>query len=107
MKNFYRVSEKPYNEETYYTDKRDVILETIKPICEAFGIADYNYIIDRQKGIERLVIEGQAIGCMNNSIGATVEELIAYIFVKGYMPERYFAFKPQIKSALKCYWIKE
>lgn len=106
MKDFYRIMEKPYNKETHDKDKREVVLETIKPICEVFEITDYDYIIDRQKGIERLVIEGQAIGCMLNSIGATVEELIAYIFVKTYMPERWFAFKSQLRSALKKYWIK-
>ena len=107
MKDFYRVCEKPYNEKTYYIDKRDVVLETIEPICKAFGINDYDYIIDTQRGIERLVIEGQAIGCMSNSISATVEELIAYIFIKSYAKERYWTHKPQTLTALKRYWIVE
>jgi len=106
MKDFYRESE-PWvdNKEEYRRLKREKVLEVIKPICDAFGITDYDYIYGEQH--ERLVLEGQAIGCSCNSIGATVQELIGYIFVKQYMPETYWAFKVQTKNHIKRHWIKE
>ena len=70
----------------YYANKRKTVLETIKPICDAFGIKNYDYYIeldDRDIPVrERLIVEGQAIGCLCNSIGATVRELIGYIWIK-------------------------
>lgn len=109
MKNFYRESEptnKDWSRQEYMEHKREKVLEVIKPICEAFGIEDYDYVFNIEKGRERLVLEGQEIMCMENSIGATVEELIGYIFVKKYLPERYWAFKPQTREYIKQYWVK-
>ena len=37
-------------------EKREQVLNAIKPICEAFKIVDYDYVIDYEKGIERLRI---------------------------------------------------
>lgn len=51
MKNFYLIHE------TKDKIKRETILEAIKPICEVFGITDYDYILNDEK--ERLVVEGQ------------------------------------------------
>lgn len=96
MKDFYMVPEG--------NSKREAILETIKPICEAFGVENYDYVVDRSKGIERLVIEGQAIGCMCNSIGAVVNELITYLFVE-YTVDKYHYISDKVIKNLTRYWI--
>lgn len=82
---------------TYYESKRKAVLETIKPICDAFGIADYDYILNDKYG--RLVIEGQHIGRCCNSISAIVRELITYLFV--------CAFETQTLNQLKQYGIEQ
>lgn len=87
---------------TYYESKRKIVLETIKPICTAFGITDYDYILNDKH--ERLVIEGQHIGCACNSINATIRELITYLFVV-YASDKLCAFKTQTLNQLKRYWI--
>ena len=43
MKNFYLIHE------TKDKTKRETILEAIKPICEVFGITDYDYILNNEK----------------------------------------------------------
>ncbi len=99
MKDFY------LEHETDDKSKRDRVLEVIKPICEAFDIKDYDYVHDKSKGIERLVVEGQAIGCGCNSIGATVMELINYIWIKTYAEERSLGcFEKQTLNYIKRYW---
>lgn len=92
-----------YNKNAYRDSKRKTVLETIKPICDAFGISDYDYILNDK--YERLVIEGTQIGCACNSIGATVRELITYLFVV-YASDKLHAFKTQTLNQLKQYWIK-
>lgn len=100
MKDFYR------EHETNDKTKRERVLEVIKPICEAFEITDYDYILNEEK--ERLVVEGQAIGCCCNSIGATVNELIAYIFINHYAKNRSLgAFERQTLKHLTKYWIRD
>lgn len=77
MKDFYNVREGK--------DKRQTVLETIKPICDVFGITDYDYIIDKEHTRmydETLVVEGFEINCSWDSIGAVVSELVAYIHKK-------------------------
>lgn len=96
MKDFYRVAET--------SNKRQCVLDTIKPICEAFGINDYDYIITPEK--ERLIIENVEIGCRCNSIGATVMELINYIWIETVADNKYMPFKTQTLNALKSYWHK-
>jgi hypothetical protein len=81
MKDFYRIRESvnPDNVIEYRNHKRETVLKTIKPICDAFGIDDYDYyyVLNR----EYLEIEGQKIACTLDSIGAIVNELICYIFL--------------------------
>ena len=105
MKDFYSISE-PYikDRNEYRKCKRETVLNTIKPICDAFGIKDYDYILNDNK--ERLVIEGTQIGCACNSIGATVRELITYLFVV-YSSDRLCALKTQTLNQLKAYWITD
>lgn len=82
MKNFHNIYEhgNPDNIIEYRNSKRETVLDTIKPICDAFCISDYDYyyIIDE----EYLDIEGQRICCTHDSIGAVVNELICYIFMQ-------------------------
>ena len=62
MKDFYRICETgDANSVEYYNNKRNTVLETIKPICEAVGITDYDYEIDPKKLSETLVVEGTRI----------------------------------------------
>ena len=105
MKNFYKINEPNTKDTTaYFKGKRETVLNTIKPICEAFEITDYDYICNGKQ--ERLVIEGTQIGCACNSIGATVRELISYLFVV-YASDKLRAFKTQTIKNLKEYWIKD
>nr|DAK85951.1 MAG TPA: structural protein [Caudoviricetes sp.] len=47
MKDFYSICEPWSNDiEFYRKGKRKTVLKTIKPICEAFGISDYDYILN-------------------------------------------------------------
>lgn len=107
MKDFYKESE-GYNpfwtHEEYMKNKREKVLEVIKPICEAFDIHNYDYEVHPH---ESLVVEGQRIGCASNSIGAVVMELIGYIFVKTYAKNMYLgAFEKQTLNVLKRHWFR-
>lgn len=107
MKDFYREHE-PYTQdgEEYRKLKRDKVLEVIRPICDALGITDYDYVCN--KHYERLVVEGQSIGCAGNSICATVMELINYIWVETYAYNRCLgAFEKQTLNYIKRLWIEE
>lgn len=105
MKDFYYINEPFIEDKNAYRDsKRKTVLETIKPICDAFGISDYDYILNDK--YERLVIEGTQIGCYCNSIGATVRELITYLFVM-YASNKLHCFKTQTLNQLKQYWINQ
>lgn len=108
MKNFYKINESDFyntsDDTAYFEGKREAVLNTIKPICEAFEITDYDYILNEKQ--ERLVIEGTQISCVCNSIGATVRELIAYLFVV-YASDKLWAFKAQTIKKLKEYWIED
>lgn len=105
MKEFYSI-QVPYikDKNEYREKKREVVLKTIKPICEAFEITNYDYICNEEQ--ERLVIEGTQIGCAYNSIGATVRELIVYLFVM-YASDKLSNFKTQTINSLTQYWLNE
>lgn len=88
-------------------DKREIILTAIKPICEVFGIADYDYIITESKK-ERLKLNDTYIGCDGNSVSAVIDELIGYIFIKKYCRNRSLgAFDKQTQNHIKRYWLKD
>lgn len=108
MRDFYKESE-GYNpfwtHEEYMKNKREKVLEVIKPICEAFDIHNYDYEVARGYPPERLVVEGQRIRCESNSIGAVVMELIGYIFVNTYAKNRSLgAFEKETLDVLKRHW---
>ena len=80
MKDFYSVMEKgEVGAADYYEEKRETVLETIKPICEAFEITDYGYEIKDNGQLEILWVEGTGIDCTRNSIAATVRTLVHHI----------------------------
>lgn len=90
----------------YLEKKRIEILEAIKPICESFEIKDYDYLVNHEKGIERLVINGTQIGCRFNSLSAVIDELIGYIFVQRWTRNRSLgAFQKQTLNVIRRYWI--
>lgn len=87
-------------------EKRIQVLEEIKPICEVFGIKDYDYIVTERGQLETLVINDTPIGCSCNSIDAIVDELIGYIFINRWCRRRSLgAFSTQTKNVIKRYWL--
>ena len=89
-------------------EKREQVLNAIKPICEAFKIDDYDYVIDYEKGIERLRIYDTEIGRSCNSVSAIIDELVGYIFVNRWTRNRHLgAFQTQVLNVIKRYWIKK
>ena len=88
-------------------EKRLEVLEAIKPICEAYGIDDYDYEINSQGRRETLRIGNRRIGCSCNSIFAVKQELTGYIFISMWKNRSLGAFSPQTKKVIKRYWIEE
>ena len=86
-------------------EKRIEVLKEIKPICEAFNL-EYDYIISTEGQTEMLVLNGQKIGCSCNSISATINEVIGYIFVKIYCRNNGIGpFRTQTLNVIKQYWL--
>ena len=109
MKNFEYISE-PYtpgmDNNEYLQGKRNTVLETIKPLCEAFGITEYDYVVS--DGREYLEVEGTKIGCSMNSISATVRQLVNYIWVKTVYPYIYLeGDEEKIYNTLTRYWMED
>ena len=87
--------------------KRAEILLEIKPIMKAFNIDDYDYIIKESGQRETLRIYDTEIGCSCNSIGAVIDEIIGWLFVKSFCKNRSIgAFRTQTLNSVKRYWIK-
>lgn len=95
------------NELERLKEKRLEILEAIKPICEAYGIDDYDYEIDSYGQREVLRIGDTHIGCSGNSIHAVKQELTGYIFISMWKDRNLGAFSLQVKKMIKRYWIEE
>lgn len=88
-------------------EKRLEVLKAIKPICDVFGIKDYDYIVKNDGQKETLVVEGTKIGCSFNSIYAVKQELIGWIFIVMWRQRSLGAFDTQVKNVIKRHWIKE
>jgi hypothetical protein len=87
--------------------KRLEVLEAIKPICDAFDIRDYDYIVSRTGQTEILRVYDTKIGCSANSIFAVKHELIGLIFIKEWCRYRSLgAFSTQTKNVIKRYWLE-
>lgn len=88
-----------------YESKKAEVMQAITPICNVFGIKEFDYIINDKQ--ERLVLNNTQIGCRSNSISAVVDELIGYIFVTRWCRNRFLgAFKTQTLNRIREYWIK-
>ena len=91
----------------YLEKTRLDVLDTIKPICEAFIIDDYDYEINAEGQTEVLRVCDVRIGCSCNSIDAVKHELIGFIFLRTWCRYRSLgAFDTQCKNVIKRYWIK-
>ena len=94
------------NKFEYLQEKRIEALEAIKPICEVFGIKEYDYLISETGQRETLVLNGQKIGCTADSIDSIIDEVIGYIFIRRYCRNRSIgAFSTQTKNVIRRYWI--
>lgn len=91
----------------YLENKRLEVLKEIKPICKAFGIKKYDYIVKNEGQKETLVVEGTKIGCSFNSIHAVKQELIGWIFLAIWRQRSLGAFDTQVKNVIRQHWIKE
>ena len=91
----------------YLETKRLEVLKEIKPICEAYGITKYDYIVDEIGQHETLIIYNTRIGCSSNSISAIIQELTGYIFLMKWRDRWLGSFDTQTKNVIKRYWIKE
>lgn len=90
----------------YLEGKKIKVLKTIKPICETFGIKDYDYIIEESSLAEYLKINNTKINCSLNSIDAVIDELIGYIFIAKWCRNRSLgAFSTQTKNVITQYWV--
>lgn len=85
-------------------EKRQKMLQVIKPICEAFKIRNFDYLIEDNHEI--LLIEDTRIGCDSNSEYAVITEIVGYLFI-AYFKQRYLPFKTQTFNRIKEYWKKE
>ena len=90
----------------YLENKRLEVLEAIKPICEAFNIGDYDYLIKSSGQRETLRIGDIHIGCTSNSISAVIQELVGYIFITTWRGRGLGAFDTQAKNVIRRYWIE-
>ena len=89
-------------------EKRLEVLKAIKPICDAFEISNYDYEITEEGLREFLRLNDTRIGCACNSVGAVIDELIGYIFIKRWCRNRYLgAFEAQTKNVIKSHWLKD
>lgn len=87
--------------------KRIEVLKEIKPICEAFDIKDYDYIVNPTGQKEILRVYDTKIGCSSNLILAVKHELIGLIFIKEWCRYRSLgAFSTQTKNVIKRYWLE-
>lgn len=98
-----------WTHEEYMKNKREKVLEVLKPICEAFGIHDYDYAIrylptsEGKYALETFIIEGQGIACTGNSIGETLMELIGYIYIN--FNETYNPSEVITDNTIKRWWL--
>lgn len=91
----------------YLEEKRLKVLEEIKPICEAFAIIDYDYEINDDMYTEVLRLNNTKINCSINSISATIDEVIGYLFINYYYENRSLgAFETRVKNRITGTWMK-
>lgn len=87
--------------------KRHDVLEAIAPICSAFKIDDYDYIVSETGQRETLRIYDTQIACSCNSIDVIIDEIIGWLFVKRFCKHRSIgAFETQTLNRVRRYWLK-
>lgn len=91
--------------EEYLNEKQSEVLKVIKPICEAFGIKNYDYIINAELYSEILKLDNTYIGCRGNSIDAIINELLGYIIIERNIDLG--TFENQTIKYLKRHWEKD
>lgn len=95
----------------YNKQKRQNVLDRIKPLCELFHIKEYDYIIEEESETgyfpdEYLVLDGQKIGCCGNSVESSFCEVFGYLIINRYCKWRSLgAFDTQTKNYIKRYWL--
>lgn len=86
--------------------KRNSVLKVIAPLMSYFQITNYDYKIAHTR--ETLVIEGTCIECALNSIGAILNELVNYIWIKTYAEDFYLGeHSEDLLHILKSSWSME
>ncbi len=96
--------------EKYYSDKREKVLKELKPLLkDFFGTNDYDYVITMGENTypkeEYLRIKTTRINCYSNSIEASVDEAVAWVFIKIFARKRSLgAFHNQTMKYLTQYW---
>lgn len=88
----------------YLEQKRNKILQEIKPICDAFGISDYDYVVQKECLSERLRIYDIYICCTSNSLYAVKQELVGYLFMCYWRERSLGAFDKQTRDVIKQFW---
>lgn len=90
----------------YLESKRLKVLDEIAPICQAFNIKNYDYIVKQEGQSETLRIGDIKIGCSCNSISAIKDELIGYIFINSWCKNRSLgAFSTQTQNIIRRHWV--
>lgn len=88
-------------------NKREKVMSAIAPICEAFRITDYDYIVKETGQRETLRLYETMIGCTDNSVDAVIDEVIGWLFANRYCKNRCIgAFRTQTLNVVRRYWIK-
>ena len=91
----------------YLEGKRLKVLEEIKPICDAYGITDYDYEVKPTGQREILRVNDTRIGCSFNSVFAIKQELTGYIFLAMWRDRGLGAFDKQTKNVIRRYWVDD
>ena len=95
----------------YNRQKRQKVLDMIKPLCDLFNIKEYDYEIiettdDGYVTREYLHLDGQKIGCCGNSEESSFYEAVGYVIIERYCRWRSLgAFDKQTKNYIKQFWI--
>lgn len=92
----------------FLNQKRQEVLDYIAPMCAAFGISDYDYIVNTDTGNEQLRIGSTLIGCCANSNTAVRDELIGWLFVCLFCNGRSIGvYRTQTLNRVRENWVKE
>lgn len=81
---------------------RQKVVEKIKPICSAFEIYDYDFLVGY--GNQCLKLNNVKINCTYNSEEAILNELIGYLFVTKYAEMNYIGNSEEVLETIKCKW---